>query len=218
MGDVLDAAEKYNTQPLTQEKAAAGLKEALSIGIVNAATKASSENGFYGNQLIKIPFPPEIHEVEQKLRTLGLGNQVDKFILSLNDAAELASAQASPIFKEAILNMSIVDAIKILRGPENAATLYLEDKTRAQLMQAFMPEINNALNKIQVNQYWTPLATTYNALPFTSEINPDLADYVANRAVDGLFVLLAQEEAKIRSNPAARVTDLLKEVFGYTFN
>lgn len=216
MNDIYEAAEQVSqSSGLTQEKASKGLKQALEVGIENASQDASQIGGFLNNQLIKINFPPEIKEVENKLRSIGLGSEVDKFVTSLNRAAEDASRTAAPIFVDAIKEMNINDAINILKGADDAATRYLEDKTLAKLKAAFMPVIQGSLDRMKVNQYWNPLATAYNSIPFTNNVNPDLNDYVLDKATAGLFVLLEKEEVKIRNNASARVTDLLKEVFAY---
>ncbi len=215
LNDVLEAVEDYQGQALSQEKAGEGLKEALRIGIQNAASSASSSGGFINNPLIKIPFPPEVANVETKLRALGMGGTVDKFVNTLNAGAEEASKKAAPIFVDAIKEMSITDALTILKGDDDAATAYLKSKTSAKLEAAFLPVISQALQKVQVTKYWNPIVTTYNGLPMTDDINPNLEAYVTQEAMEGLFLLLSQEEAKIRNNPGARVTDLLKEVFAH---
>ena len=141
-------------------------------------------------------------------------DQVDKFELTLNRAAEEAAKEAAPIFIDAVKNMSISDGFAILKGDSTAATEYLREKTSAQLKVKFKPVIHNAIEKVEVTKYWNPIITTYNKIPFVEKMNPDLEEYVTQKAMDGLFLMLAQEEAKIRKDPAARVTDLLKRVFG----
>lgn len=159
--------------------------------------------------------PPEAQKVESTLRSFGFGNIVDKAILSMNRAAEDAAGKAAPIFINAIKNMSIQDGVSILRGGNGAATAYLRNATTASLTSAFKPVIDNSLSKVGATAYWGTVMNTYNKLPTTrSRINPDLTAYVTERALNGLFVNIADEENKIRTNPAAQVTDLLKKVFG----
>lgn len=200
---------------LSQSEIAAGLKEALSVGAKNTTNQLSAINGFFGNALIKILMPPEAKKVENTLRQLGFNKQVDDAILSMNRAAEDASKKALEIFINAIKGMSIQDGLAILRGGNNAATNYLKDKTTTTLTNAFRPVIQESLDKVDATKYWSIVFTTYNKLPTTfNKINPDLPAYVTERALNGVFYYIAEEEAKIRQNPAARVTDLLKKVFG----
>jgi len=192
-----------------------GLKEALRIGTQNAAGRLSAVNGFFGNALIKILMPPEAKKVETALRQIGMGSVVDKAILSMNRAAEDASAKAVPIFVNAITSMSIQDGISILKGGSGAATNYLKMKTTQALTDAFRPVIQNSLGKVGATALWGDVFRIYNQLPTTyNKINPDLTAYVTERALNGLFINIADEENKIRTNPAARVTDLLQKVFG----
>lgn len=192
-----------------------GLRQALQIGAKNATGKVSAVNGFFGNALIKILMPPEAKKVENTLREIGLGNQVDNAILSMNRAAEDASAKALDIFVNAIKSMSIQDGLSILQGGNNAATNYLKSKTTAALTAAFRPIIEESLDKVNATKYWADVFNTYNDLPTTyKKVNPDLPGYVTGKALDGVFTYIADEEAKIRMNPAARVTDLLQKVFG----
>jgi len=140
--------------------------------------------------------------------------QVDEFVLTLNRAAETASKEAAPIFVDAIKNMSIADGFAILKGNNNAATQYLREKTSASLKIKFNPIVKNAISTVEVTKYWNPIISAYNKIPFTEKQNPDLEDYVTTKAMDGLFLMIQKEEANIRLNPAARVTDILKKVFG----
>lgn len=200
---------------LTESDISAGLKQALQVGAQNATAKVSAVNGFFGNGLIKILMPPEAKKVENTLRQIGLGSQVDKAILTMNRAAEDASSRAVNIFISAISSMSIQDAVSILRGSNDAATQYLKSKTTATLTTSFRPVIEESLDKVNATKYWADVFNVYNDLPTTfKKVNPDLPAYVTDRALAGLFVYIADEEAKIRMNPAARVTDLLKKVFG----
>ena len=200
---------------LSQGEISDGLREALQVGAKNATGKVSAANGFFGDALIKVLMPPDAKKVENTLRQMGMGDQVDQLILSMNRAAEDASAKALDIFVNAIKSMSIQDALSILNGGNDAATQYLKSKTNAELTKAFKPVIQQSLDKVNATKYWATVFNTYNGLPTTfKKVNPDLPGYVTERALNGVFVYLAQEEAKIRKDPAAQVTDLLKKVFG----
>lgn len=201
-------------KPLTNSEIIAGLKEALEVGSKNASASTSKLDGFYKNPLIKIPFPPEAAEMESKLRSLGMNKQVDDFILTINRAAEVAAKQAAPVFINAIKGLTISDGMSILKGSDTAATSYLRQKTAVDLHTRFKPVIKSATQKVEVTKYWTPLANTYNAIPFVKKVNPDLDEYITQRGLSGLFKVVSQEEVKIRKNPSARVTELLKKVFG----
>lgn len=199
----------------TESEVASGLKEALQVGAKNATGRLSVTNGFFGNAIIKILMPPEAKKVENTMRDIGMGSYVDKTILSMNRAAEDASGKALQIFVNAITSMTISDAVSILNGSNDAATQYLKNKTTAALTSAFRPIIQASLDKVNATKYWTELFTIYNKLPTTRQkVNPDLVAYVTERALSGVFVNIADEELKIRQDPAARVTDLLKKVFG----
>lgn len=192
-----------------------GLKEALRIGTQNASGKLNKTNGFFGNQLIKIMLPQEVKNMETTLRSFGFNRQCDNLIMSLNRAAEDAAGKAVPIFVNAITSMNINDGLNILRGGNNAATDFLRRTTTGALTQAFRPVIEKSLGKVGATRYWTDIFTIYNRLPITrNKVNTDLTGYVTERALNGLFVSVAQEEANIRQNPAARVNDLLRRVFG----
>jgi hypothetical protein len=201
------------TGTLNTAQIAAGLKEALTIGTQNSANRVSSVNGFFANAALKILMPPEAQKVESTLRSVGLGSVVDKAVLSMNRGAEEAAKSATPIFVNAIKQMTITDAIGILRGGDFAATNYFKQKTTAALTTAFRPVINDALKKVDATKYWGDLFTVYNRFSST-KVNTDLSAYVTERAVAGIFHEVALEEQKIRKDPAARVTDLLKTVFG----
>lgn len=213
-----DAARTATGSGLTNAEVIRGLKEALSIGSKNAAGKASKFNGFYKNPRIKIPFPPEANKVKTTVEALGMRKQVDKFVETLNRAAEEAAKKAAPIFLDAIMGMTIQDGFQILNGPDDAATAYLRRKTTVPLTREFKPVVRKAIQKVQVTKYWNPIATTYNQVPFVKKVNPNLDDYVTKRALSGLFKLIADEEKKIRKDPAARVTELLRKVFGSRAN
>lgn len=200
--------------PLTTEEVANGLKEALIKGISNGSDLASQLDGYFKNPEIKIPFPPDVKKVEDKLRQVGFGNEVDKFIMTLNRGAEDAAKEAKPIFITAIRQMTIQDAWAILRGEPDAATQYLKRTTSVALKEKFKPVIQNSLNKVNATKYYGDIVTKYNQIPFVQKVNPELDDYATDRAIEGLFVMIAKEEKEIRANPAARTTDLLKRVFG----
>jgi hypothetical protein len=198
---------------LTNDEVVSGLKEALEVGTKKGTEKLSAVDGFFKDAVIKILMPPEALKAEKTLRNVGLGKQVDDAILSMNRAAEDAAKSAAPIFINAIRQMSIQDAFGILRGGDLAATNYLKEKTTAALTEAFRPVIENSLKKVNATKYWNTVFTTYNK--FSSEkVNTDLAAYVTEKSMAGIFYQVGQEEQKIRKDPAARITDILKKVFG----
>ncbi len=202
---------------LTTEEVVRGLKEALTIGAANSVSSASVVDGFYGNPQIFIPFPPEAVKVKNTLEQAGFSDLIADFEKSLNRAAEEASKKSLPIFKNAIVNMTINDAMAILHGSDNEATLYLKSKTEEDLRTEFSPVVKDAIQTVEVTRYWNPIATTYNRIATfsgESQVNPNLDEYITQKSLDGLFLLIEQEEREIRQNPAARVTDILKRVFG----
>ena len=211
LGEVNKALELE--QPLSTAEVGEGLKEALIKGISTGSDLASQLDGYFKNPEIKIPFPPEAKKVEDKLRQLGFDKDVDRFIMTLNRGAEEAAKEAKPIFIAAIKSMTIQDAWGILRGEEDAATQYLKRTTSSQLKEKFMPVIRNALSKVNATKYYGDIVNTYNQIPFVQDVNPNLDEYATDRAMEGLFILIAKEEKAIRQNPAARTTDLLKRVF-----
>lgn len=198
---------------LTTAEVGQGLKEALVNGISKGADRVSQTDGYFKNPEIKIPFPPDVKKVEDKLRQIGLGNDVDRFIMTLNRGAEEAAKEAKPIFIDAIKQMTIEDAWGILKGEENAATNYLQRTTSIQLKAKFKPVIQSALDKVGAARYYTDLVNTYNKIPFIEKVNPDLNEYATDLAMKGLFMQIAKEEKNIRQDPVARTTDLLKRVF-----
>lgn len=199
--------------PVTQNEVASGLKQALEVGIKKGSDQASQTDGYYRNPLIRIPFPEDVQRVENTLRQIGLGNEVDKFILTLNRGAEDAAKSAVPIFVNAIRQLTIADAWAILRGDKDAATQYLKRTTSQQLYETFNPIMVTSLEKTNATRYYTDIVNQYNKIPLTQKVNPDLDDYATQKAIDGLFVMIAQEEAEIRENPVARTTELLRRVF-----
>lgn len=205
---------------LTEEQVIEGLKEALKVGTTNTVAETNQTDGYFGNSLIKIPFPEEAATAENYIRnTLNLNSVVDEFILKLNRAAENASIKAKPIIVDAIVSITITDAWNILKGQNNAATTYLHDKTYTGLYDAFKPDINTSLSSVGASQLWNSLTTQYNSIANSSwgllnPVNTDLPDYATSKALDGLFKLIEKEEEKIRIDPAARVTEILQKVFG----
>jgi hypothetical protein len=199
--------------PVSNAEIVGGLKEALGKGSEMASGNVSKADGFFKNPAIKILWPAEVKNVEEKLRQLGFNKLCDDFTMSMNRGAEQASAKAVPIFKNAITSMSISDAMGILKGNKTSATDYLRKTTGEQLIGAFKPVIDNALSDVGATKYWSDITTTYNRIPTVTKVNTDLSSYVTGKAIDGLFVYVAEEERNIRANPLARTTDLLKKVF-----
>jgi hypothetical protein len=199
---------------LTNDEVINGLKEALNVGTNNSSGSASKVDGYLKNPKLFIPWPAEAKDMREKLIKMGMQKKVTEFETSLNRAAEEAAKKAAPVFKDAVTGMSIGDGFAILNGGDTAATHYLREKTFSPLKSQFMPVVKEAINKVKVTSYWTPLATAYNKLPGVKKQNPDLNDYVCTKAINGLMTLIADEEAKIRKDPLAQVTDLLKKVFG----
>jgi hypothetical protein len=181
--------------------------------MLELAQKAGLLDGYLENPELRIPFPQEIEKVETTLRDIGLDREVDRFIVSMNRAAEKAAEKALPIFGSAIKSMTFEDAWQILRGDDDAATRYLERTTSDQLYAAFQPVVRDALDAVHATRYYSDLIGLYNSLPLVKPVNPNLDEYVTHRAMDGLFVLMAKEEARIRENPLARTTELMRRVF-----
>jgi hypothetical protein len=202
------------SQPLTTAEVADGLREALIKGISQGSDLVSQVDGYFKNPEIMIPFPPEVKKVEDKLRQIGFGGEVDKFVMTLNRGAEDAAKEAKPIFITAIKSMTIQDAWSILRGEDDAATQYLKRTTSDQLKSKFKPVIQNSLNKVNATKYYSNIVNKYNQIPLVQKVNPNLDDYATDRAIEGLFIMIAKEEKNIRQNPVARTTELLKRVFG----
>ncbi|MET1055910.1 MAG: DUF4197 domain-containing protein [Pedobacter sp.] len=192
-----------------------GIKEALEAGISRGADLLSAKDGYLGNIAVKILFPPEAQKVEKTLRSLGLGSLADNVITSLNRAAEDAAKEAKPIFVSAIKQMTVTDATNILLGNQNSATEYFKKATTAQLMEKFKPVIATSLDKVGATRYWSTATGQYNKLPMVTRVNTDLSDYATQKAIDGMFIQVAQEELTIRNNIGARSSTLLQKVFGY---
>lgn len=200
---------------LSQGKIANGLKEALKIGAGNAVGKVSVLDGYYGNPEIKIPLPEKVLKFENTLRTIGFSSQVDAFEESMNRAAEKAAPAAKSLFWDAVKAMTFDDAKKILKGQDNEATLYLKDKTWSKLLDTFKPMVHQAMAEVGVTKQYQEIETRVKSIPIIGEsLGLDIDQYVTEKALNGLFLMLAKEEKKIRTDPAARVTELLKEVFG----
>ena len=212
-GSILGKAKSGSQGSLSNEDIIAGLKEALVVGTNKSAEKLSAADGFFKDAAVKVLMPEEAKKVEQKLRQLGMGKLVDDAILSMNRAAEEASKSAAPIFVNAVKQMSVQDALGILKGADTAATGYLRKSTSPQLVASFRPVVEEALQKTGATRYWKEIFDTYNKFTL-KPVNSDLSGFVTGRAIDGIFYYVADEEKKIRSNPAARVTDILKKVFG----
>ena len=215
-GDILKDVQKAlgGEESITETDIIQGLKEALHIGTAEAIKGVSKINGFYKNQKIKIPLPGSVQKVERLLRAAGHGAKVDAFELSMNRAAEKAAPKAKSLFWDAIKGMTFSDAKTILKGRDNEATLYFRDKTFDRLHEIFKPTVHDAMHQVGVTRAYQDLDAKVRNIPFAERLSFDLDQYVTQGALDGLFLMLAEEEAKIRRDPAARVTDLLKKVFG----
>jgi hypothetical protein len=200
-------------QELSTSKIVAGLKEALRIGTGNAVSTLSQPGGYLDNPKTRIPLPESVQKVDGLLRAAGFGTQLDEFGLSMNRAAEAAAPEAKSIFWDAITGMGFEDARKILQGRENEATLYFKDKTSDRLKGVFKPIVHDNMDRVGATRSYQALEDKVSRIPFAGDMNLSLDDYVTDQALDGLFHMLGQEEMKIRQNPSARVTDLLKEVF-----
>ncbi len=198
---------------VTDAEISSGLRQALEFGVEKEVTKLAKEDGFFKNELVRIILPPELQKVDNTLRDLGLDALADEGLKVLNRAAEDAVSEAVPVFANAVKGITFADARNILLGADNAATVYLTNKTEQELYSRFNPIITNSLNKVGATQIWKNIIDKYNSLPVTSNVNPDLPDYVTNEALDGVFVMIAQEEKDIRNRVAARTTDLLQRVF-----
>jgi hypothetical protein len=191
----------------------AGLKEALNNGISKQVIKLTATDGFYKNEAVKILLPEELRKVDAGLRKVGLGSLADEGLKVLNRAAEDAVKEATPIFVDAVMNMSFTDAKTILMGNQNSATMYLQNTTSTALYGKFNPVIKNSFTKVGADKVWANIITKYNLIPFVQKVNPDLTDYVTNQAMTGVFKMIAVEEKNIRTNLNARTSVLLQKVF-----
>lgn len=213
--NVINKATGGGGEGVTENEAGTGIKEALTKGVTTAVLNLNKTDGFFGSEIYKVLLPPDVQKIETTLRKIGMGAQVDKAILAINRGAEDAVAYAKPIFVDAIKEMTITDALNILRGGKDAATQYFRQKTTEKLIAAFTPSVKTSLDKVEATKYYGDIVNTYNKLPTTfNKVNPDLPSYVVGKTVDALFDQVAKEEANIRENPMARTTDILKKVFG----
>ena len=200
--------------PLTKKEVVAALKDSLSKGASKGAIIASARDGYFGNPRLKIEFPSELSKVEKALRKVGLGKEVDRFVEQLNRGAEKAASRAKPVFIKAITSMTIRDGFEILNGAPDAATQYLLRTTGKKLRKQFLPIVSDTLEETKATRYYGDIVKKYNQLPYVSKVDPDLEGYATDRAIAGLFLLIAEEEANIRANPGARTSKLLRRVFG----
>ncbi|GFZ87135.1 hypothetical protein GCM10011531_17960 [Aquaticitalea lipolytica] len=198
---------------LSNADIAAGLREALDFGIEKQVSKLTQKDGFYKNELVKILLPEELQKVDKGLRDIGLSSLADEGLKVLNRAAEDAVKEATPIFVNAVKDITFSDAKNILLGQDDAATQYLTSKTQTALYDKFHPVINNSFSKVGADQIWANLINKYNAIPFTTDVNPDLTNYVTTEALKGVYTMIAVEEKEIRDKVSSRSTDLLKKVF-----
>lgn len=201
------------TTALSTDAISSGLKEALNNGINKQVVKLTAKDGFFGNQLVKITLPEELAKVDKTLRKIGLGSMADEGILALNRAAEEAVKESTPIFVDAIKGMSINDAKSILTGNQDAATTYLQKSTSTALYSKFNPVIQKSLNDVGATKIWETLINKYNSIPLVTKVNPNLTDYTTNKALEGVFKMIAVEEKNIRTDLTSRSSDLLKKVF-----
>ena len=199
---------------VTEAEAGGGVKEALNNGITSAVSHLNKPDAFFKSELYKVLLPPEAKKMEKTLRDIGLGKMADDAIESINRGAEDAVGYATPIFVDAIKQMTIIDALKLVTGGKNSITEYFRSKTSTKLKEAFIPVINASLEKVNATKYYGDAVNRYNKIPFVTKMNPDLSDYVAEKTLFALFDRIGVEEANIRNNPAARTSDLLKKVFG----
>ncbi|SEL78897.1 Protein of unknown function [Aquimarina amphilecti] len=190
-----------------------GLREALDKGIDKQVTKLTQKDGFFRNELVKIVLPEELKKVDKTLRDIGLDNLADEGLKVLNRAAEDAVQEATPIFVNAVKQITFNDAKQILLGNQDAATQYLKGTTKSALYSKFNPVIKNSLAKVGADQVWSNIINKYNTIPFTSNVNPDLTDYVTSEALEGVYTMIAVEEGEIRNKLSSRTTDLLRKVF-----
>lgn len=210
---IAEQIPQSNTLDISQ-----GLKEALNKGISEQVTKLTTTDGFFKNEMVKILLPEELQKVDKTLRDIGLSSLADEGLKVLNRAAEDAVKEATPIFVNAIKEMSFNDARNILMGADNAATLYLQNTTSNALYTKFSPVVNNSLSKVGADKVWTQIIDRYNKVPLVKKVNPDLTDYVTNQAMQGVFTMVAVEEKNIRTNVSARTSDVLKKVFALQDN
>jgi len=214
-GKLKNLVSKGTGSGVTENEAGQGIKEALAKGVTTAVLNLNKTDGFFGSSLYKVLLPPDAQKIETTLRKAGMGAQVDKAILAINRGAEDAVGFAKDIFISAIKEMTLTDALNILKGNKDAATQYFKQKTSEKLIAAFTPSVKSSLDKVEATKYYGDIVTTYNNFPTTfKKVNPDLPSYVVGKSVDALFDQVAKEEANIRDNPMARTSEILKKVFG----
>ncbi|SHG04834.1 Protein of unknown function [Flavobacterium segetis] len=201
------------TQGINGIDIAGGLKEALNNGITKQVTKLTATDGFYRNEAVKILLPEELRKVDSRLRKIGLSSLADEGLKVLNRAAEDAVKEATPIFVDAVRNMSFMDAKAILLGSQNSATNYLQNSTSTALYGKFNPVIKNSFSRVGADKVWANIITKYNSIPLVNKVNPDLTDYVTNQALNGVFKMVAIEEKNIRTDLKSRTSTLLQKVF-----
>jgi hypothetical protein len=211
--NVLDTTLSGSGDNLTNDQVTGGLKDALKQGVTKGVNNLSARDGFFKNMAVKILFPPEAQKIEQKLRALGFNGMVDNAVEKLNRAAEDAALGAKDIFVEAIVGMTVTDAMNILMGEKNACTNYLKKTTSTALYQKMNPVIKNSLSKVGALTAWNEVVTRYNQIPLIEKVNPNLDDHVTKKAIDGVFMMVEKEESEIRTNPISRGTELMKRVF-----
>ena len=213
--NIIKDLSKEKNKSISEKEVSKGLKEALTIGVTKSCEKASNIDGFLKNDLIKIKFPEEARKIKKSLKKIGLEKQVNDFTISMNRAAEEASKDASQILLKSIKNMNINNALSILNGEENSATTYLYNQNQEDFKIKFKPIIEKSISNNKVATNWTKIMTTYNKIPLTEDINPNINDYILEKTIDGIFFLIAQEEKKIRENPENRISKLLQKVFNF---
>lgn len=211
--ELQQVAQQFPQGVLTNADIASGLREALDKGINTQVSKLTKTDGFYKNERVKILLPPELQKVDKGLRTIGLGSLADEGLKLMNRAAEDAVKEATPIFVSAVKNITFTDAKNILLGADNSATVYLQNTTSTQLYSKFNPIIKSSFSKVGADRVWKDIITRYNSIPLVTKVNPDLNDYVTQKALDGVFTMIAVEEKDIRNNIAARTTAALQRVF-----
>jgi hypothetical protein len=214
-GKLKNLVSKGTGSGVTENEAGQGIKEALAKGVTTAVLNLNKTDGFFGSNIYKVLLPPDAQKIETTLRKAGMGAQVDKAILAINRGAEDAVGFAKDIFISAIKEMTLTDALNILKGNKDAATQYFKQKTSEKLIAAFTPSVKSSLDKVEATKYYGDIVNTYNNFPTTfKKVNPDLPSYVVGKSVDALFDQVGKEEANIRDNPMARTSDILKKVFG----
>ncbi|WP_264550304.1 DUF4197 domain-containing protein [Flavobacterium sp. N2820] len=212
MQQVLDQLPQ-GTGVLSQAEIGNGLKEALNNGITKQVSKLTATDGFFKNEAVKILLPEELQTVDKKLRQIGMGKLADEGLKVINRAAEDAVKEATPIFVDAVKQMTFTDAKNILLGNDSSATTYLQNSTSTALYAKFNPVIKNSYTKVGADKIWSQIITKYNSIPLVTKVNPDLTDYTTNKAMEGVFKMIAVEEKDIRTNLSSRSSDLLKKVF-----